>query len=534
LPKLRPFQREDVDFIKANGLRVLNASAPGVGKTIVAIKAIAEMHRSSLPGLIVCPASVVYHWDREFKKWAPGINLHIIKGERDPIPKKSRATVYIISWALLFTRRNSLAKLQLKTIVGDESHYVKSPDAQRSKAFAELAEKCLYIQLLTGTPLINSPRELATLKYLLRKEDPAMIRRLLEDVAPDVPEKKRAYLYVQLRPKMRREYESAVNDFEAWLRIEKEKLLGDGMAEWEVERAMSAEALTKIGYLRRLVGEGKVPAAVDWISQSVRIGEPIVVFAEHQAVISKLSKALKKQRIKHCILDGAVSSKKRQAMIDAFQKNKVPVFLGSKAAKEGITLTAARNLLFVERYFTSAEEEQAEDRVRRIGQRHPTKIWFLHVPDTIDDRVDEIVKHKRRIIRRAIRSAAIAESPQDNVFEIIKAWGSHTRPEVQLTDLGLGDPLPPLPAAKKVHGIVFSGRRWTRKMALIWCHMNGYNPHKRVDMRGRFKFIQHHAMLFKKETFSSTKVCADIKIIVGDRVSRANERKIRSAMQRLK
>ena len=80
---------------------------------------------------------------------------------------------------------------------------------------------------------------------------------------PEIPPKKRSYLNIQLRDKHQAIYDKANDEFEDWLRKEKEKLLGKGLADFEVERVLAAEALVKVGYLRRLVGEYKVPAAVD-------------------------------------------------------------------------------------------------------------------------------------------------------------------------------------------------------------------------------------------------------------------------------
>ena len=122
------------------------------------------------------------------------------------------------------------------------------------------------------------------------------------------------------------------------------------------------------------------------------------------------------------------------------------MFIGSKAAKEGITLTRARHLLFIERYFTSADEDQAEDRIRRIGQRHPTTIWHLHATGTIDDRMVEIIGSKRRIIRQAIGTEDIRDRDEDAVARLVDQWSAHVEPNKTTTlKLGLGRAMPPLP-----------------------------------------------------------------------------------------
>ncbi len=528
---LRPSQREDVDLIKRSNLRVLLASAPGTGKTPIAVVALLETGKWSLPALVVCPASVTRNWRREFRAWAPGLRTQIVEDMSTPLDK--HANVYITSWALLDPREMEFHGRGLHTVVADEAHLAKNPDALRSQALYRLTRGRKGLLLLTGTPIVNTRDEMGALNALYGRRPP-MIRRLLEDVAPEIPPKKRSYLYVRLRDRAQTEYDQAIGDFETWLRREKERLLGEGMAEAAVERAMAAEAFTKVGYLRRLVGEAKAPAASDWIARAVRIGEPVVVFVEHQVVLKRLVKSLRGQRIRHQVLEGKTSPKKRQKYIDQFQANVFPVLICTKAGKEGITLHSARHLLFVERFFTSADEEQAEDRIRRIGQRHKTTIWYLHAAGTIDDRLDSIVRSKRGIIRKAIRAEDTAETTISNVEALVRSWENFIPHRRQVTALGCGEPLPALPTPSQTHAVVFSGHRWHTRSAARWCRMHGYAPSKRVSLEDRFKLIVHPIEVFRPREFSVVPVCRDVKVIVGARLSAKNEKRMRRGLQRMR
>jgi SNF2 family DNA or RNA helicase len=417
-----------------------------------------------------------------------------------------------------------LLGMDFHAIIGDEVHLIKNPDAIRSQAFYQLSRrKGMGILLLSGTPLVNRPEELAVLQALFEKT-PLMIRRLLEDVAPEVPKKKRSYLYIRLRDRAQAEYDRAVDDFERWLRKKKEELLGEGMADAAVERALAAEAFTKFGYLRRLLAESKVPAAVDWVSRAVRVGEPVVVFLEHGETLARLSEGLREQRIRHEIIEGSTPIKKRQRYVTEFQKNKFPVIICTSAGAEGITLHAARHLLLLERALTSASEDQREDRIRRIGQRFPTTIWLLHATGTLDDRLDTIIKTKRVIIRDAIGSEDTAESETATVESLVRDWGKLVDTKARkITELGRTDPLPPLPGPGGTHAIIFSGIRWKKGSAVRWCRMNGYMPISSMDMDTRFKLVINPADLYKPNQFTSFKVCSDVKLLVGKRLSAANE-----------
>jgi len=399
-------------------------------------------------------------------------------------------------------------------------HFAKNEAALRTQALASLAVRAPHLLLLSGTPIINDTEELDSINGLFGAKPPVMIRRLLEDVAKDIPHKTRARVNVELPPKVATRYRSAAEDFAAWLEKEMATRMSQGEAGDAAARALAAEALVKIGYLRRILAIGKVYAAADFTARLVRAGEPVVLFAEHKAVMLRLRKCLHKQRIPYVMIDGSTSAKARHQAVEDFQKNKIPVFLGSKAAKEGLTLTAARHLIFVERYWTSAEEEQGEDRIRRIGQIHPTKIWFLHVPQTVDDRISAIIDRKRRIVRQAIGSENIADTPETTVASMLSEWSTHAgAPMMDTTELGITDPLPPLPRDRDVYVIRFKEARWQPESALRWCKMMGYRPTRSTPTLGGFEFHVRPATDFVPGDFTLFRVAQDIAIYVGRRVS---------------
>lgn len=406
-------------------------------------------------------------------------------------------------------------------VVVSNCHYAKSgDDTLRGQALSIIAKRTPHMIMLSGTPLVNKTIELETIKGLFGQEQEVpMIRRLLEDVLPEIPPKTRSKVTVSLRPKDEAEYRKAEKDFAAWLEEELERRMKAGEARTTAERALAAEALVKTGYLRRLLGLAKVPAAVDWIGRAVRVGEPVVVFCEHQEVISRLQTLLTKQRIRHVAIDGGTGRKQRQVAIDAFQAGLVPVFIGTKAAKEGITLTRARNLLFIERYFTSADEEQAEDRIRRFGQKYPTTIWFLHAENTLDDRLAEIIDTKRKLVNETIGSADIAESDEDAVIDLISAWHDNAakplQPTSQATDLGLGKPLPPLPSPNDCFQLTFRPPRWTKAAARAWAAMHGFRMTNILIVDNSVRVSVHPLERFVPGRFQNVAISADITATVG-------------------
>lgn len=514
---LKPFQAEDVAKLRGWNYRAIVANAPGTGKTIITLACVRRDFARLTPTIIVAPASVVTNWCREARKWLGKVKIHAITDTYSPMPRPGGVHVIVTSWSLLSHRAHELAKLGPKFLVADEAHYAKSEEALRTVALAKLAKVCPHVLLLTGTPIINKKAELETLQELFGTSQVPMIRRFLEEVVPEVPPKTRGTLPITLRPKDMAEYRKAEEDFSEWLERELRTRMSLGEAIASAQRALAAEALVKSGYLRRLLGTAKVHAASDWISRAVRLGEPVVVFCEHQDVVHALEDSLRRQRIGFATIDGAANRKDRQTAIDNFQAGKVPVFIGTKAAATGITLTRSRHLMFLERFWTSAEEEQAEDRIRRIGQTRPTSIWFLHAVNTVDDRIDQIIARKRRLVDQTIGSFAIAQRDEDSVLDMISAWTEATAsPFVgQETDLGHGKPMPPIPIPQDCCMLVFTGKRWSGAAASAWAKLHGFREVRTLAGAGVVKVHTNDPSIFEPGKFVTIPISSEVKAVMG-------------------
>lgn len=516
--ELRDFQKEDILQIRANNYNAFIANAPGTGKTIEVLASLTIDKDILTPTVIVCPASVTKNWEKEAKKWCNWAKVHRLESRSDPLPKHL-CDIYIISWSLLTDRAVDLLRIRPKLVVADEAHLAKNEETQRSQVLYGLCHRTPHVLLLTGTPLINTRAEYESLQTLFGDKKYIVIRRLLEDAAPDIPMKKRLVLPIHLPKKIQREYQKAQDDFAHWLEQQLAERFDSDEAAAAHRRALAAEALVKIGYLRRLVGKGKVNATVDWAARAIRVGEPVVIFAEHKDVIEEISRKLDKQRLRHVKLYGRTPKKKRQEIVEEFQRGEIPIFLGSKAAATGITLVRARHLLFTERYWTSAEEEQAEDRIRRIGQTHPTKMWYLHAGGTIDDRLARIIERKRKLMDEEFGLEDIEDSPESTVVDLIRSWSEYSdAPVSQETSLlGLGKALPPLPKYKDILQILFGGSRWNKTAVKAWAKMNGYKLFRTEHDGNLWRAHCHKHKEFKQGEFYTYSVSREIKIILGKR-----------------
>lgn len=215
-----------------------------------------------------------------------------------------------------------------------------------------------------------------------------MIRREKDQVLTDLPPKRRVNVDVEL---------SNRDAYDKALEAQSEAL------DEAVRTHDAGSALVILNRLRQLAGEGKVEAAVEWLTDFLAGDGSVIVFAHHKAVLDQLQAAVEALGVAAVRVDGDVPVQQRQAAVDAFQAGTARVFLGTPgAAGVGLTLTHAQDVLFVEREWTPAVEEQAEDRAHRIGQAGSVTAWYLVAADSIDDKFNTLVESKRAVLKAVL------------------------------------------------------------------------------------------------------------------------------------
>jgi len=329
--------------------------------------------------------------------------------------------ITILNYEIVAAHRVALARRRPQALVIDESHYVKNPRAKRTQAVRRLASSLPEDGLrlaLTGTPVVNHAEELiAQLRVIGRLEDfgsgasfarefkevdseerlhwhlrrRCFVRRLKSEVLPQLPAKEQVVVPVALSNEA--EYRRAEEDVIAWLR---EQPLDLHELEVKVAAALRAQRLAQLTALQRLAARGKLAAALGWIEDFLASGEPLVVFARHievqEAVIARFGEAL------HLL--GRDSIQAREAAVRAFQEPDGPQLIvgATRVAGQGITLTRASNVVFLELEWTPALHDQAEDRCHRIGQRDSVTAWYLLAAETIDETMARLIQRKRGAI----------------------------------------------------------------------------------------------------------------------------------------
>lgn len=543
--KLHPYQTVGVAFARANGYRTLIADEMGLGKTPTSIAALAVDPDKLLPAVIVVPSIVFVHWQRELATWTPAIPVHLMPHRASKAPPAGYRGIVLTKTPLLTYQTAEITRFRPKLVIADEAQDYKNERSLQSRALASVARVADRAVFLSGTPFKNNLMELRTLLGMLDpsfggkaefgeryteatdKETPrgpirvytgsrnveelkarlarVMIRREKSQVAHWLPPKTHRYLPLDPEGPRLAEYRKAEAEFESWLRQSFDAGLRRELAaqprltpaqrtamrasmEDRVLRALAAESLTKIGYLRQLAGRMKIRAAVRYLVTAAENQIPTLAFGWYQDVIHPILAGLKKAGVRAALVDGSLSSEEKQAVNDAFEAGRLDVVVGSKALAVGASYPRAQEVLFVERYWTPADESQAEDRAHRATTKHPILVSLLHLNGTVDDKIRSIIDRKRRLTTAVLGGGAVDFSETGSILDVLSDFLG-ARPQVDY------EPPPEAPSRttkqkkavprKAVVALSFAVKEWTPKAALQWAKISGWTPGKVRNVRGR-------------------------------------------------
>ena len=407
--QLFPHQQEAKLFLLSRRRAIL-ADQPRVGKTLPTAAAALE----NLPALIVCPAIAKTVWESAFARLAPNVSVNVVNGKREASEVNS-ADVTIINYDILQYAQTNVDRYN--TLVLDECHRIKNPKAQRTKAAMLAMKKIDYVYACSGTPIPNRPIELwpilhglgiyrggwfdfavryakmwnapwgldtsgaSNLVELKETMKPHVMRRKKEDIFKDYKEPQVSLITFDL-PNDKREQSF---DADALMANPNALLAFEGLAE-----------------IMREAGMKKVKAASEFIDDLLQAGDPVVVFAHHKDVVAELEKLLMVH--KPVTVVGDTPRAKRDKAIADFQSGKTKLIIGNIGAmSEGVDLSAADTIVFVECTWSTSALEQASSRVENINKSGiPPVIYILTIRASLDHNVLSTILRKQNIINQII------------------------------------------------------------------------------------------------------------------------------------
>ena len=444
--QLRPYQKEGLNwlhFLNEMQWGGILADDMGLGKTLQVLTFLQDVvKKDKTPNLIIVPTTLLFNWQKEIEKFAPKLKAYYHYG-----PDRQQNTNEFKNYDLIFTTYGTLLRdiewlhqFAFNYAILDESQAIKNPSSRRFKAVSLLRTKNRIA--MTGTPIENSTFDLyaqmsfvnpgffiniknfkdnysnpidkdgdeSVANELQKLINPFILRRTKEQVATELPPKVEDVIYCEMPPAQRKVYDAYRNQYRDKLLNQIEK---EGLAK---SKFMVLEALTRLRQIcdsPLLLNDESIA-----VKDSIKIQEMIahitdktaqhkvLIFSQFTSMLALLKNELDALGIAYEYLDGKSTSKQREASVQNFQTNDdLRVFLISlKAGGTGLNLTAADYVYILDPWWNPAVENQAIDRIYRIGQDKKVFAYRMICKDTVEEKILDLQAKKKKIATDIIQT----------------------------------------------------------------------------------------------------------------------------------
>lgn len=469
--ELREYQQAGLNwmqFLREYDLAGILADDMGLGKTLQALASLCvekQQGRLTSPALVLAPTSVIFNWQAEASRFAPELKTRVIYGNKRQqlLADLHGQDLLITSYALLPRDIAHYQNITLHALILDEAQYIKNP---KTRLYSELISlKARHKLCLTGTPMENHLGELwSQFNFLLpgllgnqqqfnrlfrtpieKQQDtqrlhllnariaPFILRRTKDKIARELPAKTEIVRKVQIEGKQAQLYENVRLAVDDKLR---RVIAAKGLAKSQIE---ILEAMLKLRQVcchpqllppnmhKNATQSAKLDMLMEMLPELLEEGRRILVFSQFTSMLGLIEPALGKAKIPYLKLTGA--SRNREKIINSFKQGDVPLFLISlKAGGTGLNLTEADTVIHYDPWWNPAVENQATDRIHRIGQDKPVFVYKLIVEGSIEEKIQQLQQQKSRLAQ-AILSDRLSDTDsrldESNLQQLLQPLG-HT------------------------------------------------------------------------------------------------------------
>ncbi len=459
-PILKDYQRYGVKWLsllETYGFNGILADDMGLGKTIQII-ALLENKKHDKPSIVVCPASLLFNWEDELKKFNSGLNHICIYGPKDKraedIKTLSKYDLVITTYDYLKSDIELYDAIEFDTVVIDEAQYIKNHNTLAARSVKKL--KSQNRVALSGTPIENRLSELWSIFDFLMPgylyTYTAFRSNYERPIVIDQDEDAQVRLRNLIEPFiLRRTKQEVLKDLPG----KTEKIISFNFSEEEndlylAKLAQGNEAVSEIlgmdnpnklsilkilGELRQMCCDprllydnitnisSKMKGCLEIVDSIVENDEKVLIFSSFTSILDLIEVELQNRNIKYHMLTGSTNKEKRKERVASFQEDDSKVFLMSlKAAGVGLNLTSAQNVIHFDPWWNVSAENQATDRTHRIGQTSDVQVYKLIMKDSIEEKILKMQEHKKNLSDMFIEGStgSFSSLSKDEILDLFK------------------------------------------------------------------------------------------------------------------
>ena len=449
---LRDYQHKGISWLTHvlnNGCHCLLADEMGLGKTVQILGVLAHFRKQSKkPCVVFCPASVIPVWRLEVERFYPSLKIYQITGQRS-LTDDGIEEVDIVLCSYTQLRRNIdlFVKMEFSCCVLDEAQVIKNPDTKVSKA--SCAIKADYRVAVTGTPIENHYKDIWSIFHFLmpgllgnrtrfdtmvemggegfslrlkNQLAPFILRRTKSEVISELPEKNEMQLNCSMTDIQKKEYTRLVQEGI-------KRITSDGELNTVQKRSFNFFAL--LTRLRQVCCDpgllpwmevdpgksAKIQLLVEKLADIYATGHKVVIFSQFVSLIERVKTVLEREfpELNLFMLTGKTVD--RAKPVKGFQDADHPatILVSLKAGGTGITLHAADYVFLLDPWWNPSVENQAIDRVHRLGQENPVFVYRVITTGTIEERVQALQREKREMFKDLIEDLKDVSEHQEHL-----------------------------------------------------------------------------------------------------------------------
>ncbi len=439
---LRPYQRAGVawlGYLAQNGLGGCLADDMGLGKTLQAIALLSAVcPKAEAPSLVIMPRSLLFNWENELKRFAPQLSVSTYYGTERDLDACLGSDLILTTYAVVRNDIEKLRGVRFECAILDESQNIKNTASQISQAVALIDARLRFA--LSGTPMENNLTEIyslfrflnptmfgsldsfnelytrpiqkdgdeAAMQALRRKIYPFMLRRVKSEVLSDLPDRIDQTIYVEMSESQRKLYENRRIGFRQEI---SDTIAREGVAKAQFVMLQALNELRRIASVPESVTDGrvrspKIDELVDSLSSAVGNEHKCLVFFNYIAGLELTGARLAELGIQFATMTGSSSAEARKKTVGRFQTNpecKV-LLMTLKTGGVGLNLTAADTVYIFEPWWNKAAEEQAINRLHRIGQKATVHAFSTITVGTIEEKIQLLQRQKSELFNQLISS----------------------------------------------------------------------------------------------------------------------------------